>query len=132
MRYLVLMLILACGSAQAHSGRTNAQGRHNDRVNGGYHCHGSRPPSAPKPAQSSSSASFASVSDTTVREEVVREEVRVRTPMNFYMCAQHIQYLSSQGLVKALSKNTPQEYEVVLKDGKRVLCQATHHQVIVD
>ena len=26
--------------ASAHSGRTNAQGCHNDRQNGGFHCHG--------------------------------------------------------------------------------------------
>lgn len=26
--------------AYAHSGRTNAEGCHNDRRNGGYHCHG--------------------------------------------------------------------------------------------
>ena len=31
------------GAALAHGGRLNAQGCHNDRKNGGYHCHRSRP-----------------------------------------------------------------------------------------
>lgn len=45
-----LPLIFAIsGAAQAHGGRTNAQGCHNDRKTGGYHCHngGSAPAAAP-------------------------------------------------------------------------------------
>ncbi|WP_244244068.1 excalibur calcium-binding domain-containing protein [Marilutibacter alkalisoli] len=34
-------------AAAAHGGGLNAQGCHNDRKNGGYHCH--RSPAAPKP-----------------------------------------------------------------------------------
>ena len=37
-----LLLILSTGPAFAHGGRTNAQGCHNDRANGTYHCHGGR------------------------------------------------------------------------------------------
>jgi hypothetical protein len=33
--------ILLSDNAQAHPGRTNASGCHNDRINGGYHCHNS-------------------------------------------------------------------------------------------
>ncbi|MCP4050152.1 MAG: HNH endonuclease [bacterium] len=29
-------------SSSAHSGRTNSEGCHNDRKNGGYHCHGAK------------------------------------------------------------------------------------------
>ena len=29
-------------SADAHSGRTNSEGCHNDRSNGTYHCHGKK------------------------------------------------------------------------------------------
>jgi len=39
---LVLALVLAftfVGIANAHSGRTNSAGCHNDRIHGGYHCH---------------------------------------------------------------------------------------------
>ena len=32
-------LALAYAHAAAHGGRTNAEGCHNDRKNGGYHCH---------------------------------------------------------------------------------------------
>ncbi|HOZ05071.1 MAG TPA: excalibur calcium-binding domain-containing protein [Arenimonas sp.] len=37
----LIFLALACAAlqAQAHGGRTNAEGCHNDRKNGGYHCH---------------------------------------------------------------------------------------------
>ncbi|PZO50721.1 MAG: hypothetical protein DCF15_15490 [Phormidesmis priestleyi] len=39
----VIALLAVCAfpfSAQAHSGRTNAEGCHNNRSNGTYHCHG--------------------------------------------------------------------------------------------
>lgn len=37
-----IVLILLCSSTSwSHSGRTNASGCHNDRKNGGYHCHNS-------------------------------------------------------------------------------------------
>lgn len=32
-------LAITCAHAAAHGGRTNADGCHNDRKNGGYHCH---------------------------------------------------------------------------------------------
>jgi len=41
----------------AHSGRTNADGCHNDYVNGGYHCHKSKEP-VRKPADINSSYSI--------------------------------------------------------------------------
>lgn len=34
-------LILISNLSFAHSGRTNVKGCHNDRINGGYHCHNS-------------------------------------------------------------------------------------------
>jgi hypothetical protein len=43
------VLVLASGAVAAHGGRLNAEGCHNDRKHGGYHCHrgaASRPPSA--------------------------------------------------------------------------------------
>jgi hypothetical protein len=47
MRHLILFLLLACGwvavpgggAASAHPGGLNAQGCHNNRKTGGYHCH---------------------------------------------------------------------------------------------
>jgi hypothetical protein len=40
MKFLMITL-MACFSTQgfAHSGGTNSSGCHNDRKNGGYHCH---------------------------------------------------------------------------------------------
>lgn len=37
----LIVIALACAAfqVQAHGGRTNAEGCHNDRKNGGYHCH---------------------------------------------------------------------------------------------
>ena len=43
------VLALASGAVAAHGGGLNAEGCHNDRKNGGYHCHrgsASRPPPA--------------------------------------------------------------------------------------
>ena len=46
---LIASLVLASGPAYAHGGGLNAQGCHNDRKNGGYHCH--RAPAAATPPQ---------------------------------------------------------------------------------
>ena len=44
---LVVLLSTSCG-ALAHGGGLNAEGCHNDRKNGGYHCHrGAAPPRTP-------------------------------------------------------------------------------------
>lgn len=47
-------------AVEAHGGRTNAQGCHNDRKNGGYHCHGGRRASPPPARPLSSGGAFAS------------------------------------------------------------------------
>ena len=36
---LILFLLAFVNSANAHSGRTNSSGCHNDNIHGGYHCH---------------------------------------------------------------------------------------------
>lgn len=38
---LILSLIITSTFAYGHSGRTDSSGCHNDRINGGYHCHNS-------------------------------------------------------------------------------------------
>ena len=57
-----VLCLVACGAlaafagpAWAHSGGLNAEGCHNDRKNGGYHCH-----RAPAAARSSAAANFSS------------------------------------------------------------------------
>lgn len=45
------LLLLASGAVAAHGGGLNAEGCHNDRKNGGYHCH--RAPAARAPAAAS-------------------------------------------------------------------------------
>lgn len=37
---IIILLLLLPSLAFAHGGRTNKYGCHNDRKNGGYHCHG--------------------------------------------------------------------------------------------
>ena len=44
------LLVLASGGVAAHGGGLNAEGCHNDRRNGGYHCH--RAPATSAPAAS--------------------------------------------------------------------------------
>jgi len=52
-----------CLQAQAHGGRTNAEGCHNDRKNGGYHCHnGNSSTSSTRSTSNSSASSFNSSS----------------------------------------------------------------------
>ena len=36
---LILFLFTLATIANAHSGRTNSSGCHNDNIYGGYHCH---------------------------------------------------------------------------------------------
>lgn len=52
MRPLILALVLmAPSSALAHGGGLNAQGCHNDRRNGGYHCHRAQAPARQSPSR---------------------------------------------------------------------------------
>jgi len=44
--FCLMPAVVAAPVASAHGGRTNAQGCHNDRVHGGYHCHDA--PAAPR------------------------------------------------------------------------------------
>ncbi len=48
---ITTLTMLSNSSAQAHGGRTNSQGCHNNRKTGGYHCHNSP---ARKPSQTTS------------------------------------------------------------------------------
>ena len=36
---LILFILAFVNSANAHGGRTNSSGCHNDNIHGGYHCH---------------------------------------------------------------------------------------------
>lgn len=41
-----LVTIALSATAEAHSGRTNSDGCHNDYIHGGYHCHNDGVPSS--------------------------------------------------------------------------------------
>jgi hypothetical protein len=59
MRTPLLLLVLALSSIQtasAHGGGLNAQGCHNNRKTGDYHCHRAAQPSPTRPAPASSVA----------------------------------------------------------------------------
>lgn len=53
----LFLAIVAPAPASAHPGRTAADGCHNDRKNGGRHCHGGSKPSKPAKPQRSSNGS---------------------------------------------------------------------------
>lgn len=58
---LLFALAMTCISLQAtaHGGRTNAEGCHNDRKNGGYHCHnGTASPPITRSTSSGNASSF--------------------------------------------------------------------------
>jgi len=77
MKFTVGILVFAASaSAWSHGGRTNSEGCHSDRKNGGYHCHGggkssstlkSRvPPTSPNefaPSRSAGGTYFANCSE---------------------------------------------------------------------
>lgn len=59
MRHSVALLALSialCSSAFAHPGGLDKNGCHNDRKNGGYHCHGGGSAPAPAPRATSTTA----------------------------------------------------------------------------
>ncbi|MEK7538482.1 MAG: YHYH domain-containing protein [Patescibacteria group bacterium] len=59
---LFIIIALAIPSISfAHGGRTNAEGCHNDRKNGGYHCHNAKT-SAPSPQRQSNEPTSPSAS----------------------------------------------------------------------
>lgn len=69
---LSLALFLAAGTSHAHGGGTNADGCHNNRSTGDYHCHGAKraPATAPRsslygpvPASAASGASYANCTE---------------------------------------------------------------------
>lgn len=47
---VALLLLAAAGTPHAHGGGTNADGCHNNRSTGDYHCHGAKRASAPAQA----------------------------------------------------------------------------------
>lgn len=82
----ILCIALISCSAQAHSGRTNAQGCHNDYKHGGYHCHGGQRATANPAPQVKSMGTVAPRNYGPPKNESV--------PQDFYTCVQEIQNLS--------------------------------------
>lgn len=120
-RQLVLGMILVVSfSAGAHSGRTNAQGCHNDRKNGGYHCHGgTRSVPAPSPSRVSANTGATQPPVTSVAED-------------FSRCAQHVQDLAAVYPAEVLA-NTQEMYRVRFvrdKGGQTVTCLTTHRKIV--
>ncbi len=63
MRAVLIVFIFAVSmSVFAHGGRTNAQGCHNQKSNGTYHCHNGAPVKVP-PNRFSSSISYANCAE---------------------------------------------------------------------
>lgn len=90
MRALILLAFcLLLPDVQAHGGRTNSQGCHNDNVRGGYHCHnGGRAPqaahsapetSAPKVPAPETSAPARTIPRTTLNTRLRTDNPAART-----------------------------------------------------
>lgn len=45
-KYLLFIILILSNLAFAHSGNANKDGCHNDRINGGYHCHNKKRPTS--------------------------------------------------------------------------------------
>lgn len=45
-KYLLFIILILSNLAFAHSGNANKDGCHNDRINGGYHCHNKKSPTS--------------------------------------------------------------------------------------
>ncbi|WP_312219007.1 excalibur calcium-binding domain-containing protein [Sphingobium yanoikuyae] len=60
LRAILWLIVAGWGAAASgHPGGVNAEGCHNDRKNGGYHCHrSSATPSRPQPLSSSTRGAF--------------------------------------------------------------------------
>lgn len=62
---VLLALLVTAGPSHAHGGGTNADGCHNNRSAGDYHCHGAKRPPSPAPRSSLYGAAPASASSGT-------------------------------------------------------------------
>jgi hypothetical protein len=128
-RSIILVFICAVScDAYAHSGRTNAQGCHNDRKNGGYHCHNGGTTRASAPTHTPSVRSSATQLQNVVKENAARTTVTE----DFYMCVQEVQRLAENYSATLLS-NTAEQYRVELEmeDGRQIVtCLATHQKTV--
>lgn len=133
-RYLfaAVVLIMTVGNAAAHSGRTNAQGCHNDRKNGGYHCHNggtARSSAARAPTYTPSQRPAATVQP---QHSMQVNGERTTVAEDFYVCVQEVQNLA-QNYSAALLANTHEQYKVQLEmeDGAHTItCLATHQKIV--
>lgn len=67
---LLLCLLLIPSFVSAHGGRTDKHGCHNDRKNGGYHCHNGGPPSqSPRTSTNSANTNSAKPQSLTTQPE---------------------------------------------------------------
>lgn len=129
-RSIILVFICAVScDAHAHSGRTNAQGCHNDRKNGGYHCHNGGTTRASVPTHTPS----VQRSSATQPQNVVKANAeRTTVTEDFYTCVQDVQRLA-QTYSATLLSNTPEQYRVELEmeDGRQIVtCLATHQKTV--
>ncbi|AYN07663.1 YHYH domain-containing protein (plasmid) [Alteromonas sp. RKMC-009] len=61
---IILAAVTSSFSTIAHSGRTNANGCHNDKKNNSYHCHGQKSEQNYQPTKPASSAVLPAISQT--------------------------------------------------------------------
>jgi len=98
----VPFLSLLCCSVFAHPGRTNASGCHNDRKNGGYHCHNSGS-SARSPGASARSVASSTGSASPSAKSVPEKKSSGSTPQ------QTGRAISNPAEIKAFLSRIPTE-----------------------
>lgn len=115
----ILIALAACMvfNAHAHGGRTNAQGCHNDRKNGGYHCHGGS-------STTESSTAIERQRAVAPKSESVAED--------FSVCVRTIQQMA-QTYPAQVVLNTQEAYSVKIMhptEPQTITCFATHSKSI--
>lgn len=101
----VLCITLVACSAQAHSGRTNAQGCHNDYKHGGYHCHGGQRATANRATANLEPAPQIKPMETVAPRNYGPPK-NESVPQDFYTCVQEIQNLSRVYPAEVVFNNT--------------------------
>ena len=100
--YSALVVVFVLSDLAAHSGRTNAQGCHNNRKTGGYHCHGGSKSSAP--STSSSTSSNSNYNSKSTQPSSFYSSQPSAPPSAEYVAETEASYLivQAQGLLKGL------------------------------
>lgn len=115
MTVLAILALLISADAMSHGGRTNSAGCHNDKKNGGYHCHGTAAKSNTSSTYNSPSKTKPVVSSSSTLTVLNNSEliIKIQQYLNFlgYKAGQADGVLGAQTTqaIKAFQKNIGEE-----------------------